>query len=203
MSTSRTTSLLHSHSLRPFAIVLAGAAAVAWKMNLIPNEILEKLGLPLPPAAEEQAEELLPMFRELELLYGKLQDQLEAGVDVSNEEVVALAGKYRNALTNLRDGPAGDGSGVLVAAIDSELERFETDGGAPEELSSLSELAKTQTVLRGELAKIDAKADTERKRLLGLYDKALGRLHETVSGEGRSEDAARVEEERQRIRASL
>ena len=62
-----------------------------------------------------------------------------------------------------------------------------------------SHLKVTLTVLRDELAKIDAK----RKQLLGLYDKALDRLRQKVSSEGRSEDAERIDEERQRIRASL
>jgi serine/threonine protein kinase len=74
--------------LRSFAVLvllLCGLGFGAWKMNLIPADLLAKLGLPAP-AVEE-----LPMFAELEKLHMTLGEQFELRVDDPREQAIDAA----------------------------------------------------------------------------------------------------------------
>ncbi len=183
-------------------IVLAGAAAGAWRMGFVPEELLGRLGLPLPPAGEERGgEELPPMFPKLAELYGTLGDQLELKVDAPRREALAkLHGKYEQALGRLA---ASADDAELAGAVAAERRRFSDHPGSAGAISPHASLAKLQKVLRDESAKIDASAAADQKALFGHYDRALGRLQTELEDGGRGEDAARVVLERERVAGEL
>ena len=177
-------------------VVLGGLAFGVWKMNLIPAEILAKLGLPAP-AVEE-----VPMFAELEKLHTILGEQLGLKVDVPREEALAtLAAKYADALAELQETAKLGGDTKLVGEIEAERLRHARESTVPEQFSRNGGLARRQGVLKAETGKIETAAEENRRDLLAKYDAALVNLIAKLEGEGRTGDAARVEQERERIAA--
>ena len=180
------------------AVILAALAVGAWKMNLVPESLLTRLGVPVPPAKPTEDDEVPPMFPELAKHYATLGEELQSKVDAPRAEAIgALGERYEAALSKLE---ANANSG-LVQLIAAERARYARDGGAPANLSSIAELAKRQQVLVTEMGKIEAAATKGRNEILKQYDQALARLLAKVEKEGRAEDAERVKQERERIRS--
>ncbi|MFT4551334.1 MAG: hypothetical protein ACI9MB_005316, partial [Verrucomicrobiales bacterium] len=183
--------------LRSLAVLLLLLGALgfgAWKMNLIPNEILAKLGLPVIEKAP------VPMSAELEKLHTTFGEQLELKVDAPrNKAITALTGKYDVALTGLAKTAKLGGDVKLVEEIAAESSRFASDGTVPGEFSRNGGLANLQRVLKTEMGKIDTNTKENRSDLIDKYDRALEQLIGTLEGEGRTEDAERVQQERERI----
>jgi hypothetical protein len=181
-------------------VVLGGAAFGAWWQNLIPETVLAKLGLPSPPAKMVGPDEMAPMFPKLAELYGTLNDQIEMKIDAPRADALeGLHAKYDKALANLEKSSAAAGNGDLADAVTVERNRFGALPSVPTVESTLSELAKLQGVLKNETQKIADKAGDDRRQLFEKYDAALGRLQTELKGEGETENAERVGQERERV----
>jgi hypothetical protein len=185
-------------------VVLGGAAFGAWWQNLIPETVLAKLGLPSPPAKMVGPDEMAPMFPKLAELYGTLNDQIEMKIDAPRADALeGLHAKYDKALANLEKSSAAAGNGDLADAVTVERNRFGALPSVPTVESTLPELAKLQGVLKNETQKIADKAGDDRRQLFEKYDAALGRLQTGLKGEGETENAERVGQERERVAGEI
>ena len=172
-------------------VVLSGLVFGAWKMNLIPAELLAKVGL----ASEEK---LAPMFPELKKLYEGLRKRMEQRVEKPRERAEnAVAGRYEKSLDRLRK----SADAALLEEIDAEAKRFADTQKAAEKISSNGDLAKLQNGLATELAKVEDKSQGDLAELLSDYDNSLKKLLIKLEKEGRTEAIERVDTERERIAA--
>jgi hypothetical protein len=137
-----------------------------------------------------------------EELKSKLDQAIEESADeIDSDQRVATTGElYLERLDELKAEFIDRGSLDGVLAVQDEIERFEDQGGIPDELSSIGELAQYQRIYANEIKKIESEEREGVLRFHQAYDDALLKREEELVRMGFIDKAVEVRDERLRVK---